>query len=122
MASIVVLQISEALDSLGSTLHGLSPDEAEKRLQEYGPNRIERKRRTSWPLRLLGEFFQFFSIILWIAAALAFAAEISSPGEGMGRIGYAIVLVIIISGLSPSGKNTATNRLWPRSPSSCRSK
>jgi sodium/potassium-transporting ATPase subunit alpha len=99
MASIVVLPTSEALASLGSTHHGLSPEEAERRLQEYGPNRIERLRRTSWPLRLLGEFFQFFSIILWIAAALAFAAEVSSPGEGMARIGYAIILVILISGL-----------------------
>ncbi len=99
MASIVVLPASEALASLESTPYGLSPEEAERRLREYGPNRIERLKRTSWPLRLLGEFFQFFSIILWIAAALAFVAEVSSPGEGMARIGYAIILVIVISGL-----------------------
>jgi len=99
MASIVILQANEALTSLGSTLHGLSPEEAERRLGESGPNRIERLKRISWPLRLLQEFFQFFSIILWIAAALAFAAEVSSPGEGMARIGYAIVAVILVSGL-----------------------
>ena len=99
MASIVILPTSDALASLGSSPHGLSPEEAERRLREYGPNRIERLRRTSWPLRLFGEFFQFFSIILWIAAALAFAAEVSTPGEGMARIGYAIIVVIIISGL-----------------------
>jgi len=98
MPSIVDLPTSEALATLGSTLHGLSPEQAERRLRENGPNRIEQLRRTSWPLRLLGEFFQFFSVILWIAAALAFAAEISSPGEGMARIGYAIILVILISG------------------------
>lgn len=99
MASIVVLTSSDALASLGSASGGLGPEEAEKRLGVHGPNRIERLKRTSWPLRLLGEFFQFFSVILWIAAALAFVAEASSPGEGMARIGYAIIVVILISGL-----------------------
>ncbi|MDA9440205.1 ATPase [Bradyrhizobium sp. CCBAU 51745] len=98
MASIVFLPVNEALASLGSTPQGLDLEEAGRRLRETGPNRIERLRRTSWPLRLVGEFFQFFSIILWIAAALAFLAEASSPGEGMARIGYAIILVIFISG------------------------
>ncbi len=99
MASILSLPAVEALASLGSTPHGLTLEEAERRLREFGPNRIERSKGTSWPIRLLGEFFQFFSIILWVAAALAFVAETSSPGEGMARIGFAIILVILISGL-----------------------
>jgi magnesium-transporting ATPase (P-type) len=99
MASIVALPTTEVLASYGGSSHGLTPEEAERRLQEFGPNRIERSKRTSWPIRLFGEFFQFFSIILWVAAALAFVAEASSPGEGMARIGYAIILVILISGL-----------------------
>ena len=90
---------SEVLASLESTHHGLSPDEAERRIREFGPNRIEQLRRASWSLRLFGEFFQFFSIILWIAAALAFVAELASPGEGMARIGCAIVIIILVSGL-----------------------
>ncbi|MDE2378312.1 cation-transporting P-type ATPase [Bradyrhizobium sp.] len=99
MVPIVVPPISEALAGLGSTRHGLSPAEADRRFRQFGPNRIEQLKRASWPLRLLGEFFQFFSIILWVAAALAFVAEISSPGEGMARIGCAIIIVILVSGL-----------------------
>src|SRR5690349_1260315 len=99
MASIVTLSPGAALADAGISPDGLSPAEAARRLAEHGPNRIERLRRTPWPLRLLGEFFQFFSIILWIAAALAFIAELSSPGEGMARIGYSLVAVILISGL-----------------------
>jgi sodium/potassium-transporting ATPase subunit alpha len=82
---------------VGSTAVGLTSQEAERRFREYGPNRVEQVRRRPLPLRLLQEFAQFFSIILWIAAALAFLAEWSSPGEGMARIGYAIVSVILVS-------------------------
>ena len=99
MTAIASLSIAEALASAGSSPAGLSTAEAEYRLLHYGPNRVEHVRRTAWPLRLLQEFTQFFSIILWIAAALAFAAELMSPGEGIARIGYALVIVILVSGL-----------------------
>ena len=99
MAAIASLSIAEALSGVGSTDAGLTSQEAERRFRDYGANRVEQVRRRSWPLRLLQEFIQFFSIILWIAAALAFLAEHSSPGEGMARIGYAIVIVILISGI-----------------------
>ena len=38
-------------------------------------------------------------MILWLAAALAFLAEWSDPGRGMAKVGYAIVAVIVVSGL-----------------------
>jgi sodium/potassium-transporting ATPase subunit alpha len=69
-----------------------------QRLRRYGPNRIEKLARVPWGLRLLGEFVQFFSVILWIAATLAFVAEWSAPGQGMARIGYALIGVILVSG------------------------
>ena len=99
MAAIGSLTIADALSSAGSAPTGLTSQEAERRFREYGPNRVERVWRRPWPLRLLQEFAQFFSIILWIAAALAFLAEWSSPGEGMARIACAIVIVILISGI-----------------------
>jgi sodium/potassium-transporting ATPase subunit alpha len=49
--------------------------------------------------RLLKEFTQFFSVILWVASGLAFVADWLDPGQGMARIGYAIVAVIIVSGV-----------------------
>jgi sodium/potassium-transporting ATPase subunit alpha len=48
---------------------------------------------------LLKEFVHFFSLILWVAAGLAFLAEWSAPGQGMAKIGYAIVAVILVSGV-----------------------
>jgi len=93
------LSVEAALASLGTTAIGLDAGEASRRLREFGPNQIHRVARTPTLVRLLREFVQFFSVILWAAAALAFIAEWSAPGEGMGRIGVALVACILVSGL-----------------------
>jgi sodium/potassium-transporting ATPase subunit alpha len=93
------LSVDEAIASLRSTPQGLSSSEATRRLLEYGPNRVEKIGREPLILRFLKEFTQFFSLILWVAAGLAFLAEWSSPGQGMARLGYAIIVVIIVSSL-----------------------
>lgn len=78
---------------------GLSSAEVRRRLAEYGPNRIEKVKRRHPLLHLASEFIQLFSLILWVAAALAFVAEWFDPGQGMAHVGYAVVGVIVISGL-----------------------
>ena len=92
------LSIGDALASVQSGPQGLSSPEAERRLREHGLNAVQEYAREPAWLRLLKEFFQFFSLILWAAAGLAFVAEWSEPGQGMARIGYAIVIVILVSG------------------------
>jgi sodium/potassium-transporting ATPase subunit alpha len=47
----------------------------------------------------LKQFTHLFAVILWVAAALAFFAEWSAPGQGMAKVGYAIVVVILVSGV-----------------------
>jgi calcium-translocating P-type ATPase len=89
----------EAVASLNSGPAGLSHAEAARRLREYGPNRVKEVARDPLLVRLGREFTQFFSLILWVAAGLAFFAEWSAPGQGMARLGYAIVVVILVSGL-----------------------
>src|SRR5512147_1773621 len=93
------LSAHDAIASLRSAPQGLSVAEAERRLRELGPNLVpEVAREPAW-LRLLKEFVHFFSLILWVAAGLAFVAEWSVPGQGMAKIGYAIVAVILVSGV-----------------------
>lgn len=93
------LSAAEAILSLKSTPAGLVHPEVERRLQEFGPNEVKpAKRQAPW-VRLVQELSSFFSVILWIAAGLAFIAEWSDPGQGMARIGYALVTVILVSGL-----------------------
>ncbi len=89
----------DAITSLKSTAEGLNWADAERRLHEYGLNEIEKVTRRPLWLRLIKEFTTFFSLILWISAGLAFFAEWSDPGQGMAKIGYAIVIVILVSGL-----------------------
>jgi len=93
------LSVDDALASVRSSSGGLSPSEVERRRREFGPNRIEKVRREPAIWRLLKEFTRFFSVILWCAAGLAFLAEWFDPGHGMARIGYAVIIVILISGV-----------------------
>jgi len=88
-----------AVASLKSAATGLGAAEVERRLREYGRNEVAAAAREPLWLRLVKEFTTFFSLILWIAAGLAFFAEWSDPGQNMGKVGYAIVTVILVSGL-----------------------
>jgi calcium-translocating P-type ATPase len=95
---IANLSVVDALSSLRSAEDGLGSAEAEKRLREYGLNRIEEIRGEPQWKQFLRQFTHFFALILWVAAALAFFAESRSPGEGMWQLGIAILAVIIING------------------------
>ncbi len=95
---ITHLTPDEALSSLHSHAAGLTADEARRRLAEYGPNRIEEAEREPLAVRFLREFVHFFALILWVATALAFVAELTSPGQGMAALGFAILGVIVVNG------------------------
>ncbi|MBP6703158.1 MAG: cation-transporting P-type ATPase, partial [Vicinamibacteria bacterium] len=94
-----LLTADQALQSLQSQASGLSNAEAARRFAEFGPNRMEEIRGASLVVRFLGEFVHFFALILWVAAGLAFYAEVHQPGQGMGTMGIAIVGVIVVNGL-----------------------
>ncbi|MDP1653994.1 MAG: cation-transporting P-type ATPase [Rhodocyclaceae bacterium] len=87
-----------ALVALGSSAQGLTQHEAQRRLTEFGPNRVEAATREPLWLTLLREFTHFFALILWLAAGLAFLAEHFEPGQGMAELGLAIVGVIVVNG------------------------
>src|SRR5579871_283974 len=89
----------DALASLKTTADGLSHAEAARRLDEYGRNGVEAVAGAPLWLRFAREFTTFFSLILWCAAGLAFLAEWSDPGQNMAKVGYAIVTVILVSGV-----------------------
>lgn len=89
----------DALNSLHSTLEGLSSAEAQRRLLEFGPNRIEKAQGTPLGYRFLRSVTDFFALILWVAAGLTFVAEQYDPGNGMATLGVAILGVILINAL-----------------------
>jgi calcium-translocating P-type ATPase len=93
------LTAEQSLASLHTAPSGLNAAAARRRLAEFGPNHVEEVARERLLLRFAREFTHFFAIILWLGAALAFFAEYFGPGQGMARLGIAIVGVILINGV-----------------------
>ncbi|MCC6556932.1 MAG: cation-transporting P-type ATPase, partial [Polyangiaceae bacterium] len=92
------LPVEDALRALGSSAEGLSSAEARRRLAELGPNAVARIPGEPLWRRLRSSFANFFALILWLAAALAFLAESQQPGEGMATLGLAILGVVGVNG------------------------
>ncbi len=93
------LTVEQSLASLHTSSAGLTAAEAQRRLAEFGPNHVEEIGREPLLLRFAREFTHFFALVLWLGAALAFLAETFDPGQGMARLGVAIVGVILINGI-----------------------
>lgn len=93
------VNVSDALCSVLSSPQGLATATVKARIAEYGQNRVEPLPHEHWLLRLLKEFTSLFSIILWLAAGLAFLANGFDPSQGMARVGVAVIAVIVLSGL-----------------------
>ncbi|TAN75850.1 MAG: cation-transporting P-type ATPase [Magnetospirillum sp.] len=92
------LHAEAVFDTLNSAPAGLDCSEATRRLAEYGPNQVQRVGTRPLWRRFVGQFTHLFAVVLWAAAALAVFAETVEPGEGMGALAAAIVLVIIVNG------------------------
>jgi len=85
--------------ALHSGPDGLGTAQAQRRLTEFGPNRLQAPvHRRRWR-ELLASFTHFFALVLWLAAALAFGLGWRDPGSGLAALGYAIVAVIVLNGL-----------------------
>lgn len=61
----------QVLRALGTSLEGLSLEEARVRVQRFGPNVPPRVPRTPWYWHLATNFVQLFAVLLWVAALLA---------------------------------------------------
>ncbi len=79
--------IDEVLTELTTSLSGLSTEEAEKRLKEFGPNElIEKERKT--PFQMFFDQFKDLMIIILIAAAII--------SGFIGEISDTIVIIVIV--------------------------
>ena len=80
------------LQSLDSGQSGLTTKEAERRLRQFGENRIERAAKRGRGKELLRQFTHPLAILLWVASGLAWLS-------GAVPIAVAIVTVIFINAL-----------------------
>ncbi len=93
------LTIGELLASVHSNMQGLTTEEANRRLLEFGSNIINKAKRETTASRFFKGFTHFFAIILWCGSAFAFLGEWMQPGGGMAMLGWAILGVIVINAL-----------------------
>ncbi len=84
------VQTKEVLEGLDSAIEGLSADEAARRLERYGPNELEEKKRQT-PFGMFLEQFRDFMILVLIAAAVI-AGFIGEPSDAI-----AIVIIVILN-------------------------
>ncbi|MEK7688788.1 MAG: HAD-IC family P-type ATPase, partial [Deltaproteobacteria bacterium] len=85
-------EIKEVLEDLKSSPQGLSSEDAQKKLEEYGPNELlEKKKKT--PLAMFLDQFKDFMIIVLIAAAIIAGVL----GEAADTI--AIVVIVVLNAI-----------------------
>lgn len=92
-------KIEEVYKKVESSDDGLSSATAAKRLREHGPNVLKKQKKTSAIVRFLRHTANFFALLLWTGAILAFTAEYISPGDGNLYIGIALVSVIFLNAI-----------------------
>ena len=84
--------IKDVFDNLHSSADGLTPEEAEKRLNKYGENTIKKAAAESEWQTFFKNFISTMAILLWISGFIAIVS-------GTVELGIAIWLVNIINGL-----------------------
>ncbi|OGR06010.1 MAG: ATPase [Deltaproteobacteria bacterium RIFOXYD12_FULL_50_9] len=100
---IFSLNKEDLLRQLQTTEDGLTTDQVRRRLQEFGPNVLEKATKRNYLLAYLSQYGQFFSLLLEAAAGLAFIADHFAPGEGNDILACAILAAVIV---------TATFTFW----------
>lgn len=107
-ASFWSVPTSDILQRLQTSAKGLTDDEAEKRLKQYGPNLLEHKKRSDTPALLIAQFKSPIIIILVIAGVLSFFL-----GDSVNAL--IILIIILVSSLlgfyQERGANKAVAKL-----------
>ena len=88
------MEIDEVTRALNVTVDGLSSEDVEKRLQEFGPNELKKEKGKSSVRLFLEQFTDILIIILLVATALSMA---------IGEFYDAIVIIAIVIACAVSG-------------------
>jgi sodium/potassium-transporting ATPase subunit alpha len=82
---------------LKTSENGLNLEQVARRLKEFGPNELATAAKKNYSLAYLGQYGNFFAILLELAALLSFVADRYDPGQGNDVLGYAILGAVFIN-------------------------
>jgi calcium-translocating P-type ATPase len=82
--------VQALLRDLRARPSGLTHEEAERRLLQFGPNSLATRRGRTWPRELARQVTHPLALLLWVAAVLAWIA-------GIAVLAAAIVAVIVLN-------------------------
>lgn len=91
------LEIDEVLERLGSQREGITPEEAAKRLEEYGPNELKEEKKHKWYHILIEQFTSILVLVLIASAAVSgyLAWEEGEPYTDM----IVILIIVVMNGI-----------------------
>lgn len=91
------LPLKEIYETLHSSHQGLTQDEATARINRYGKNIIEQRRKRDERAQFINAMSDFFALILWAAALICVVSAIVAKQNEMYLLAAAIVSVILIN-------------------------
>ncbi len=107
MKKSYTLPTEQVLASLETSAQGLSTEEAKKRLDKYGPNKLKEAEKATWFQRFMQQLKDPMLIILMIAAVVSAATtvldfmqlpeprDIGHLTEGLVEVGIILVVVLL---------------------------
>jgi len=89
------IEIESVLESLGTSRRGLSEEEAQRRLEEYGPNELREEKRVT-PLQIFIGQFKSILVIILILSAIVSAYISMRKGEAYTDT-YVIFAIVVMN-------------------------
>jgi fructose-specific phosphotransferase system IIA component len=86
----LALSKEEIYLELASGDSGISEDSAQKRLEAYGPNKLNAHRKTPFIIRFSVHLINLLAVMMWVCSALCFWAQ-------MPEAGWACIAVVFIN-------------------------
>ncbi|MBQ8425618.1 MAG: calcium-translocating P-type ATPase, PMCA-type [Clostridia bacterium] len=90
------LSAKDTLDDLKSSESGLTHEEAQKRLQEYGENKLPEKKNSSFIVKFLKQFANVMIIILLVSAVISLVIALNSDHVAKELIEPIVIFGIVV--------------------------
>ena len=103
-----LLPVDEAFEAFGSSKDGISSDEAKSRLDRYGPNQLQERKKTSAWMRLL---LQFHNPLIYVLLATAGVTAFLQHWVDTGVILGVVIINAIIGFIQESKAEQAIESL-----------